>query len=195
MVKAEGVAVVSDPPYGMGWDTDSRRFSGGETPEIRGRGHAKRRVDGDEKPFDPAPWLDYPEVILFGWNHFAQRTPPGTTLVWMKKLAPNSFLSDAEVAWQKGGQGVYVFQDASMNGSGANFPRLHPTQKPVGLMEWCVGRTKAETIFDPFMGSGTTGVAALNLGRGFVGVEKDKDYFDIACERIDQAQRQQRLFA
>jgi DNA modification methylase len=63
-------------------------------------------------------------------------------------------------------------------------------------MDWCLGfLPDANTILDPFMGSGTTGVACMNLGRRFIGIEIDKGYFDIACERIENAQRQVRLFA
>ena len=70
----------------------------------------------------------------------------------------------------------------------------HPTQKPIALMERIVGKTKG-TVLDPFMGSGTTGVACANLGRKFIGIEIEQKYFDIACERIEQAYKQQRLFA
>lgn len=75
--------------------------------------------------------------------------------------------------------------------------REHPTQKPVGLMEWCVSnvcRPNGITL-DPFAGSGTTGVACANLGRKFIGIEIEEKYFDIACERITAAQAQLRLFA
>jgi site-specific DNA-methyltransferase (adenine-specific)/modification methylase len=64
----------------------------------------------------------------------------------------------------------------------------HPTQKPEPLMEWCIRRwTKADTILDPYMGSGTTGVAAVREGRAFIGVELVEEYFDAACERIAAA--------
>ena len=74
---------------------------------------------------------------------------------------------------------------------------LHPCAKPIDAIEWLVDKTSLnnETILDPFMGSGTTGVACMNLGRKFIGIEIEQKYFDIACERIDQAQKQQRLFA
>ena len=71
--------------------------------------------------------------------------------------------------------------------------RYHPTQKPVELMKWCMGFAPAGVILDPFMGSGTTGVAAVQLGRKFIGIEIEPKYFDIACERIDNAQRQASL--
>ena len=72
--------------------------------------------------------------------------------------------------------------------------RYHPTQKPVRVMDWCVRFTNG-AVLDPFMGSGTTGVACADLGRKFIGIEIEPRYFDIACERIDNAYRQQRMFA
>lgn len=72
----------------------------------------------------------------------------------------------------------------------------HPTQKPIRLMAWSIGqiKTSPKLILDPFMGSGTTGVAALQLGRKFIGIEIEEKYFDIACRRVDAASRQGRLF-
>ena len=72
----------------------------------------------------------------------------------------------------------------------------HPTQKPVTVMEWCIRQCKKDpqTILDPFMGSGTTGVACANLGRKFIGIEIEEKYFDIACDRITAAYAQGRLF-
>ena len=76
-----------------------------------------------------------------------------------------------------------------------NEPRFHPTQKLVGVMKWVIDLCpKADSILDPFMGSGTTGVASIQLGRKFIGIEKEPKYFDIACERIENAQRQDTLF-
>ena len=73
----------------------------------------------------------------------------------------------------------------------------HPTQKPLGVMAWAISHipSPARTIIDPFMGSGTTGVACMNLGRRFVGIERERKYFDIACERIAIAQAQGRMFS
>ena len=76
--------------------------------------------------------------------------------------------------------------------------RVHPTQKPKKVMEWCIEQIPlrpGSLIIDPFMGSGTTGIDATNLGHKFIGVEMDEEYFDIACNRIEQAQRQGKLFA
>ncbi len=184
-------AVVSDPPYGMNYDTNSTRFTG-----TRGGNHKDwGGITSDNEDFDPSPWLDFGQVILWGSNHYAQRLPVGTTLVWIKRLdsAFGTFLSDAEIAWEKGGHGVYCKRGPFPQSIAAD--REHPAQKPVGLMRWCVERTDGETILDPFMGSGTTGVACVNLGRKFIGIEIEPKYFDIACRRIEEAYRQPRLFA
>lgn len=185
-------AIVGDPPYGGDFDTDYTRFTMGPN----GHGEAPSRnhdpVIGDDKPFDPSPWLGFDKVILWGSNHFAQRLPVGTTLVWIKRFDGGfgSFLSDAEVAWMKGGYGVYCKRDTSLFGETRN--RLHATQKPVGLMKWCIGLLNlpaGSTILDPYMGSGPVGVAAIQLGYKYIGIELDKTYFQIAKRRIEDAAR------
>lgn len=196
-----GLAVVSDPPYGMAYDTDSRRFTGGSIE--RGSGRGDRAIEGDAAPFDPAPWLSFDEVILWGANHYAQKLPVGSTLIWLKRYQEHygSFLSDAEIGWQRGGHGVYALHapDSSgrrrleFTGSAFGVETAHPFQKPIALMEWCIKRTKAAHILDPFMGSGTTGVAALRLGRKFTGIEIEERWFDVACRRIEAEARQGRL--
>jgi site-specific DNA-methyltransferase (adenine-specific) len=184
-------AVITDPPYGMAWDTNCGRFSGGDKHHRKaaaGRDWG-RPINGDSKPFDPSPWLRFPKVILWGSNHFSRRLPVGTTLVWVKRNedAYGSFLSDAEVGWMKGGHGVYLYKDLSMNAVARN--RLHPNQKPVGLMRWCIERLKLKpgsTILDPFMGSGSVGVAALELGHNYLGIDVEPDYVEIARRRLAQ---------
>lgn len=189
-----GFAVVTDPPYGMDWDTDSTRFTGGEERHKRGMGRDDWGVvHGDAEPFEPAPWLQYPAVVLWGSNHFAQALPLGTTLVWLKRADHlfGSFLSDAEIAWRKGGHGVYAFRKqfpppsrmAEAFGAVA-----HPTQKPVALMAWCIERCGSDSlpILDPYMGSGTTLRAAKNAGRTAVGIELEERYCEIAARRMGQ---------
>jgi DNA modification methylase len=189
-------AVITDPPYGMDWDTNSKRYSAGNGKQPRGQGKAwDKRIAGDDCEFDPTPWLSYPKVVLFGANHFGARLPVGTLLVWIKRYdhAFGSFLSDAEVAWMKGGHGIYCKRDASMTGAGANFEKLHPTQKSVAIMSWVMERAKVPsgaTVLDPYMGSGTTGIACLRTGRKFIGIEKDPTYFQAAAERIAREQAQ-----
>lgn len=195
-------AVITDPPYGIALNTDNRRFSGGNTASIAKRGNNigsanGASIVGDDKPFDPSFLLGLPgEKIIWGWNNYPDKLPRGACLVWLKRndAAFGTFLSDAELAWMSKGHGVYCKRDLSNAAIASS--RVHPTQKPVSLMEWCLEFVpKAKAVLDPFMGSGTTGVACANLGRRFIGIERERRYFDIACERIEAAQAQQRLFA
>ena len=197
LLPIEADAVVTDPPYGMKWDTNCVRFTGGTEPGRRGGKDYGKGICGDDMPFDPSPWLQYERCVLFGMHHFAQRLPVGTVLVWLKRFdeAFGSFLSDAELAWMKGGHGVYAKRDLSLNGETAT--RSHPTQKPVPLMEWCIEKAKVPdgaTVLDPYMGSGTTGIACIRRGLNFIGIEKDEKYFKIAVERIRRELAQGRMF-
>ena len=188
-------AVITDPPYGMAWDTDSTRFTGEQHQRGDGRDDWGK-VESDDKPFDPAPWLQFPKVVLFGMNHYAARLPVGTTLVWIKRDDHlfGSFLSDAELAWMKGGYGVYCFRKQfpppsrqSESGVGRC---VHPCQKPISLMRWVMDRAgipEGATVLDPYMGSGTTGVACALTGRNFIGIEIDPRYCEIARRRIAEA--------
>lgn len=188
-------AIVADPPYGMKWNTNSKRFTAAAKHK-RGDGRDDwGDVKNDVEPFDPSPWLGFPRVVLFGANHYAARLPVGTTLVWIKKADHlfGSFLSDAEIGWMKGGHGVYCFRKqfpppSRMHEAGGKV--AHPTQKPIGLMAWCIGKLKLApgmTVFDPYMGSGTTGVACMEAGINFVGCEVDEGYFKVADRRISEA--------
>jgi len=193
-------AVITDPPYGIS-------FSHGDGGMGIGGGKYRSRLNnqpivGDDIPFDPAAFLalELP-TVLWGANHFCHQVPGSKGwLVWDKRAASghtNDF-SDCEIAWTNLPTVARVFRhhwDGMMKASEKGVERQHPTQKPVALMEWCLRLTKSETILDPFMGSGTTGVAAMQLGRKFIGIEIEPKYFDIACERIENAQRQARMFA
>jgi site-specific DNA-methyltransferase (adenine-specific) len=180
--------VLTDPPYGMDNNCDYSRFTRGR------KGHGKEssrqehdQVIGDDEPFDPLPFIDYPRVILFGFNHFASRLPVGTTLIWIKRFDNGfgMFLSDAEVAWMKGGYGVYCRRDTSLFGEANS--RRHPTEKPVNLMKWCILKAGGDgLILDPFMGSGTTLRAAKDLGRKAIGIEIEERYCEIAARRMEQ---------
>lgn len=83
-----------------------------------------------------------------------------------------------------------------MKASERGIERVHPTQKPIALMAWCIqGLGDPRTILDPYMGSGTTGIAAVQRGCGFIGIELNARYFDAACKRIEEAHAQGRLFS
>ena len=195
----EGVdAVVTDPPYGIRY----RKGDGGKGIHSLGKHgrHHWKAIEGDDSPFDPRPLLAWP-CILFGADHFTKRLPDGGMFhVWDKdpfgRLSMDSF-SDAELMWTswtaKRRVFRYLWKGLCQQGRGEK--RHHPTAKPVATMEWCLDFVpNSETILDPFMGSGTTGVACANLGRKFIGIEIDEGYFDIACERIRQAYAQPSLF-
>jgi tRNA G10 N-methylase Trm11 len=181
-------AVITDPPWGADTDCDYTRFSGGLAPN-----HHHHGIHDDDKPFDPSPWLGYPQVILWGYPFFAQRLPIGTVLIWNKKRDSQlgTFLSDAELAWQKGGQGAYIF-DHTWHGfdreTERNEPVYHPSQKPARLMGWCIERvTKpGDLVLDPYMGSGSTALACILMGRRFIGIEIEERYCEIAVKRLAQ---------
>lgn len=181
-------AVVSDPPYGMKWNGKVAVGKNGHgTTKARAK-HYGTTIKGDDGPFDASPFTGFPNCLLWGFNHFPEQLRKGRALVWIKRSDEGfgSFLSDAELAWCSRGHGVYCFRDQSLMGETRE--RTHPTQKPVPLMKWCIEQfPDATTIFDPFMGSGTTGVAAVQLARQFIGIEIEPRYFDIACRRISDA--------
>lgn len=195
------MAIVSDPPYGIGY----QHSGGGNSKEWRGTLPKDRNaaaIVGDDKPFDPSPLLRFDTVVLFGADHFAQRLPRGRWLVWDKlggKDGWDSF-SDVEVAWHNKTGAARIFRlmwKGLCQGAGKdkNTRRTHPTQKPVALMEWCIQQAGSPAVVcDPYMGTGATGVAAMNLGLRFIGVEIDHGYYEIACERIENAQRQATIF-
>jgi DNA modification methylase len=182
--------VITDPPYGINLNTDNSRFSGGSQSSKSKRSTGKgtgggKKIIGDNLKFDPNHLLSVPGVI-WGWNNFADKLPSGSCLVWIKRndAAFGSFLSDAEVAWMSKVHGVYCKKDLT-NQSIAK-ERKHPTQKPVGIMEWSIGFFPTGIIVDPYMGSGTTLVAAQNLGRRAIGIEIEEKYCEIAVKRLSQ---------
>ena len=172
--------LLTDPPYGIGI--------------------AKNPIRQAHAPLD---WDDFAPsknvidacvgandmAIVWGGNYFD--LPPAQCFYVWDKVQPQDFsLAMCEQAWtnKKGPAKLY-------RKSVLSYRKDHPTQKPVELMVWCIEQAgNPQTILDPFMGSGTTGVAAIQLGRKFIGIEKEERYFDIACRRIEQAAAQGQLF-
>jgi site-specific DNA-methyltransferase (adenine-specific)/modification methylase len=168
-------------------------------------------IVGDDQPFDPSALLELSDrVLLWGAHKFGDRLPRGRWLAWDK--VPTGKIrdqGDGELAWTNVNpdKPMRIFRllwDGVCVGSAARHEvtsgarRVHPTQKPEALMEWClqfVDLAPQSIVCDPYMGAGSTGVAAARAGHAFVGAEIEREYFDIACERIDQAQKQQRMFA
>lgn len=169
------------------------------------------QIIGDDEEFDPSRLLDAADIVLlWGAHRFGSRLPAGTTLIWDK--VPTGKLrdqGDGETAWLNVWpprplrifrllwDGVCVGQ-AARHEVTAGQPRVHPTQKPEALMEWCVREARVpagSVICDPYMGAGSTGVAAVRAGYGFAGIEMQPVYFDTACRRIEDELRRPRLFA
>lgn len=201
MVEKVG-AIVTDPPYGI--DIGGSGTIGG-SGLVKAKDYGK--ADWDKVGMSAEQWAAIRACsdvwIVWGGNHLADVLGPSAgVLAWDKKCQNgwNDTFSELEFACTntiKRAKGFRHLWAGALRGSeqGENV-RLHPTQKPVALMEWCLSFVPdAPTILDPFMGSGTTGVACMNLGRSFIGVERDPKYFDIACKRIENALRQERLFA
>lgn len=182
-------AVVTDPPYGIAgvWKGGfSEKHGWGKAKD-----EAKLRNEWDEStPSQETMDLVVSagkEVIIWGGNYFA--LPPSRCWFIWNKPERNFTLAEAELAWTNRDNVARVY-----DGPRSESDRVHPTQKPVALMKWCVEKTKAKIVLDPFMGSGTTGVAAVQMQRQFIGIEREQSYFDIACKRIEDAQRQGSLF-
>lgn len=193
-------ALLTDSPYGISMDrgVPGGGFDGFGKGIVRKPKHYVGQWD-DARPGRETFNLllaSAEQCIIWGGNYFADCLPVSQKWLWWDKLQTMPSYSDGELAWTNlPGASTKKF---AYNGSGLlarEKERAHPTQKPVQLMEWCIGfLPNARRILDPFMGSGTTGIAAHKTGRSFVGVERDPAYFAIACKRIEEAQRQPRLF-
>ena len=178
-------AVITDPPYGLG-----KKMQGGTWGA---KTEFKEMVVWDNAP----PEVDFlltlcnlSETTVFWGGNYYGLPPTRCWLVWDKKNAVPT-MADCELAWTS--------KDANTKRISLPVGRVengHPSEKPLRLMEWSIDTVKAgAVILDPFMGSGTTGVACANMGKTFYGIERERKYFDIACERIERAYAQQRLFA
>lgn len=183
-------AVITDPPYGTSdlWkpkNVPKRRkwhlFGEGEILEW-------------DKPCEAV--LDLPnlapKVIIWG-GHFYRLPINRGWLVW-NKIIRNFSTGVCELAWTSLQIPIDAFDYS--HGQLSNEGKEHPTQKPVPLMKWCLDKAGRPALtLDPFMGSGSTGVACAQMGLGFIGIEAERRYFDVACRRVEDAQRQERLFA
>lgn len=180
-------AVVTDPPYGIG--------EHGGACRTRGRpGYAKHENMGWDNARPgiaafAAILAAADQHVIWGGNYFSDFLPPKMGWLYWRKLMGGDF-SDGELAWTSRDGALREFVKCPKG-----MDKDHPTQKPVELMRWCLGFFPcAHTILDPFMGSGTTGVACAKLGRKFIGIEICEDYFNIAVKRITDAYRQGDMF-
>lgn len=184
-------AIVTDPPYGIELK-DQKKSSGAHG----GRREIKIGAWERMKPPDEVFGLllyKAPNVVIWGGNYFAHCLPPSSRwLVWDKGQRINQ--SDGELAWANfpGALRIFTLNRAALAVDGVE----HTTQKPVKIMEWTIGQLPdgCGVICDPFMGSGTTGVAAVKLGKRFMGIEIEEKYFDASCRRISDALRRPTMF-
>lgn len=194
-------AVVTDPPYGYSYESN-------RTAETTTAAWMNSTIENDHDTSardSVLAWADQRPWLAFGaWR---MPKPPGVrgVLVWDK--GPASGMGDLSFPWKCSWEEIYVGgrgwaghrDEGVLKGhwvvTRASMGRTHPNEKPVSLMRDLMKKLPPRcTVLDPFMGSGTTGVAAMNLGLRFIGVEIHRPYFDIACERISRAQAQGALF-
>lgn len=190
-------AVVTDPPYGMSFQSN---HYGPNSSDV---GHDKIKGDDNAQLMQFACRIDaiHSRYIFCRWDNIAEIPPPKSVIHWVKN---NWSMGDLEHEHGRQTEQLVFYpgpehrwpasRPADVISAARSGNTFHPTEKPVKLIEaivnWTIG-----AVFDPFMGSGTTGVACANLGRKFIGIEIEPKYFDIACERITYAQNQLRLFA
>lgn len=175
-------AMVTDPPYGLG-----QRMTGGpEWGQLWSedkRGARPLEWDSEAPLYVPDLVTHFAQAICWGGNYFA--LPPSRGwLVW-DKVSRNFTGGHCELAWTSLDQPVRAFNFARLNGNVSRERKWHPTQKPLPLMQWCLGFTTG-TVADPFAGSGSTLIAARNLGRKAIGVEIDEGYCEVIAKRLDQ---------
>lgn len=188
-------ATITDPPYGMKYVSNFRivkhdAIANDDTADLAHAVIMWARANSSHS------------VYAFGrWDNLADYPKPKSLITWVKnnwsmgdlkhehaRQTEVAFFYDGiDHAWPKNRPTDVVYADRTGND-------FHPSEKPVKLMlqfvEWTSG-----SVFDPFMGSGTTGVASIQAGREFIGIERDERYFEIACRRIEQAVSQGQLFA
>lgn len=178
-------AVVTDPPYGI-LNLNGKGGAIRKSPRAIGSGKLKnRKINTESYEWDSAtPAKSTLEAmrqcsqhqIIWGGNYF-DLPPTRCVLVW-DKCQPWENFSQVEIAWTSLNKPAAIFK------CNKSFSKNHPTQKPLALMNWCLRfLPNAQAILDPFMGSGTTGVACIRTGRRFIGIELDPHYFEIAKRR------------
>ena len=184
-------AVITDPPYGIGASTGVGKYGvkkWGGTEDL-GWDNA---IPSNEIFQEMLSRAD--KHIFWGGNYFPL-PPTRCVFVWDKGAGfRNRTFAEVEIAWTSLDLNAKIYSRDPL-AAGDYKGKEHPTQKPVALMTWCIEQAgKPQTILDPFMGSGTTGVAAVQMGRQFIGIEREPKYFDIACKRIEEAQRMTDMF-
>lgn len=191
-------ATITDPPYGIGIDRSMAASSGSQSG-----GMMAKKGNYFASGWDDAPMslelaeliMSKSETVIFWGGNYYGLPASQCWLVWDKRV--NGNFADCELAWTNMKKPVRKFEWMwnGMLRQGQEERNGHPTQKPLALMQWCIDQAgNPESILDPFMGSGTTGVAAIQMGRKFIGIEREPKYFEIAVKRIKEAVAQPQLF-
>ena len=176
---------MTDPPFGVGNFVQC-------TGNIRGDAVTWNDAPPDKSLFDLLKSMSKHRII-WGANYFNCFEGAGG-LVWIKNQPMPNF-SQAEMASVSWGNKVGLISLTWTNYVNSK-ETDHPCERPVRLYEWSIQQIPDDpiTILDPFMGSGATGVACVNLGKRFIGIEKEEKYFDAACKRIEKTTRQPDFF-
>ena len=185
--------VLTDPPYGINYDSSHKKYK---------NGIARNNANWDKSPFDPKPILSLNKpTILWGGNCFSSKLPdsPGW-LCWLKTARNEAKIrqADMELAWTnfiKRSQTYSLLWIGAYKGGESGQRNVHPTQKPISLMMWCIKISKIDgIILDAYLGSGTTAVACEKLNRRWIGIEISEKYCEISANRIEKERQQLRLF-
>ena len=182
------IVVITDPPYGI--LGGSKSIGGSKSYKVN-----EYNCDWDKTVFNKNQLSLIQGVskhqVLFGYNYYPHLLPSTNSLIIWDKKEKNNWndnFSDGEIAWTSYKKPLRIFRHLWMGAlrKGTRIKRQHPTQKPVELMEYILENytNPTDIILDPFMDSGSTGVACMNTGRTFIGIELDPKYYGIACERI-----------
>jgi site-specific DNA-methyltransferase (adenine-specific) len=190
--KAFDLAIV-DPPYGIGAGGIGFKNGSSKSEKNYFKAHDWDLVKPDQAYFDELKRVSKNQII-WGGNYFLDHLPSTRCfIVWDKTIHGNSY-ADCELAWTSFDQVVRYFREniAQTNSEG----RIHPTQKSIKLYEWVISHyaKHGQRILDTHLGSGSSAIAAHNLGFEFVGCELDKDYFEAAQARFSKHKAQARMF-
>jgi len=188
--------IITDPPYGIG-ESQGKNATRRGVCKPTDYGYSNWDAQPPSKHYFNEIIRTSKEQIIFGGNYF-ELPPSSCWIVWDKENGNDDF-ADCELAWTSFKSAVRIFHyrwAGMLQGDMRHKEkRCHPTQKPLPLMKWIVEKytKEGDTILDPFMGSGTTGVACKMLNRNFIGIEIDETYFKLAEKRIGEWQGQERL--
>jgi DNA modification methylase len=188
---ARPAAVITDPPYGLGdlWRGGAKKWP------LRHRDGLDQGGAWDATRCEFVVQLPGLADICIIWGGHLYELPPARGWLAWDKIVRDFSSGNLELAWTTLDQPIRAFNYS--HGQLAIEGKEHPTQKPIALMRWCIQQAKVPSggvILDPYMGSGSTGVAAVQMRHPFIGIEIEERYFDIACRRIAEAQRQGDLF-